>query len=185
MVTPLEIFVFLAAALGIVFASRASLLAPRAHGFYRFFAWEIILALVMLNLRSWFHNPFSWHQILSWLLLTASLFPVFLGMRMLRLAGKPDSQRVEVPLVGIEKTTALVTTGIYRYIRHPLYASLLLLTWGVFFKEPGWLNGLLALAATGFLLVTAWVEERENLAYFGEAYRVYMRHTRRFIPFVF
>jgi len=185
MLTPLEIVLCLTAALGIAFASRASLLAPRSHGFHRFFAWEIILVLVVLNLRNWFRDPFSWHQILSWILLIASLFPVFLGMRMLRRAGKPDPQRDEVPLVGIEKTTALVTTGIYHYIRHPLYTSLLLLSWGVFFKEPDWLNGLLALAATGFLLATAVVEERENLAYFGEAYRVYMQHTRRFIPFVF
>jgi pimeloyl-ACP methyl ester carboxylesterase len=29
----------------VVYVSRASLLAPRSHGFYRFFAWEMILAL--------------------------------------------------------------------------------------------------------------------------------------------
>jgi protein-S-isoprenylcysteine O-methyltransferase Ste14 len=50
----------------------------------------------------------------------------------------------------IEKTTILVTTGAYRYIRHPLYSSLLFLAWGIFFKAPSWPGGLLALAATFF-----------------------------------
>jgi protein-S-isoprenylcysteine O-methyltransferase Ste14 len=38
--------------------------------------------------------------------------------------------------------------------------------------------------ASVFLVLTARVEERENLRYFGEAYREYMQHSRMFIPFV-
>ena len=52
-----------------------------------------------------------------------------------------------------------MTSGIYRYIRHPLYSSLFLLTWGIFFKAPGWLGLVLALAASAFLVATARADE--------------------------
>ena len=61
MILKLGFFVLATAALAYV--SRASLAAPRSHGFYRFFAWEAILALVLLNLDGWLRDPFSWHQL--------------------------------------------------------------------------------------------------------------------------
>jgi protein-S-isoprenylcysteine O-methyltransferase Ste14 len=88
-------------------------------------------------------------------------------------------------LDAFEKTTTLVTTGVYCYIRHPLYSSLLFLAWGIFFKTPSWLGGLLALTATLCLAATARVEEAENLRFFGDAYRKYMKQTKMFIPFLF
>ena len=100
--------------------------------------------------------------------------------------GRPETRRRDdVPLLGIEKTTRLVTTGVFRYIRHPLYCSLLLLAWGAFFKDPSWVGGCLALAATAFLVATARAEEAENIRYFGAAYQAYMRHTKMFLPFLF
>ena len=172
--------------MGIAYLSRASLRTPRSHGFYRFFAWELILGLLLLNLPSWFKDPFSIHQIISWLLLIVSLVLVQHGVSLLRLIGKPDAQRQDDgTLLGIEKTSTLVKVGAYRYIRHPLYSSLLFLAWGAFFKSPSWVEGVLALAATAFLVATARVEEAENVRFFGEAYQTYMQQTKMFIPFVF
>ena len=85
----------------------------------------------------------------------------------------------------MEKTTTLVTTGIYRYIRHPLYSSLLFLAWGVFFKSFSWASGSLVVVASLFLVLTARQEEREDLGYFGESYREYRKHTKMFIPHVY
>ena len=99
--------------------------------------------------------------------------------------GKPDKQREDDTLVGLERTTMLVTAGAYRYIRHPLYSSLLFLAWGAFFKAPSWIGGLLAAAATLFLVATARVEEAENAAFFGPAYEAYSKGTKMFIPFLF
>jgi protein-S-isoprenylcysteine O-methyltransferase Ste14 len=56
---------------------------------------------------------------------------------------------------------------------------------GIFVKQPSWLGGLLALAATIFLLLTARVEEDENIRYFGTAYQDYMKQTKMFIPYLF
>jgi len=185
-VVRIVIFACLSAALAYV--SRASLRAPRSHGFYRFFAWECILGLVFLNFidfRHWFGDPFSVRQIASWFLLFGCIVPAVHGAHVLRTRGKPDARRPhDAPLVWIETTTQLVTTGAFKYIRHPLYCSLLLLAWGVFLKRPHWFGGVVVLGATAFLLATAKVEEAENVRYFGAAYRAYMRRTRMFIPFV-
>jgi len=162
---------------GIVWYSLPSLRQPQSHGFFRFFAWEAILGLILLNLRGWFVNPFAWYQVISWILLIASLVPVIYGFHLLRSAGKPAGS--------FEATTRLVTEGIYHYIRHPLYASLLYLAWGAFFKSPSLLDGMIALVASAFLYATARADERECLAKFGEAYAAYMRQTRLFIPFLF
>ena len=169
----------------IVSVSRASLRAPRSHGFYRFFAWEAILALTVLNLDQWFYNPFAWHQLVSWFLLVVSLFLVIHGIRLLKQMGKQNTQRDDSPMLAFEKTTAIVTAGAYRYIRHPLYSSLLFLAWGVAFKSLSWFNILLAVVATIFLVATARAEEAEDIRFFGPAYQEYMRTTKMFIPFLF
>ena len=179
-----QVATFILASLGIIYVSRASLAHPRSHGFYRFFAWEAILALALLNLPCWFCEPFSWHQLISWVLLIISLFLVIHGLRLLKRIGQPDARRADAPLLELEKTTALVKTGAYRYIRHPLYSSLLFLAWGVFFKIPSWPGILLALAASLFLYATAKTEETENIRFFGEPYRAYIQETKMFIPFI-
>jgi protein-S-isoprenylcysteine O-methyltransferase Ste14 len=177
---------FLFASAGLVYISRASLRLPRSHGFYRFFAWEAILALFLLNVEYWFWNPFSLPQIISWILLTASAFLVVHAAHLLRLMGKPDAlRRDDAAAIAFEKTTRLVAKGAYRHIRHPMYSSLLFLTWGVLFKDLSLLSGLLALAATLFLIATARAEEAENLRFFGGEYGTYIQQTKMFIPFLF
>ncbi len=181
----LTIIGFVAASAGIAWISRSSLRNFRSHGFYRFFAWEAILALLLLNLRVWFDDPWSLHQIVSWILLCISLFLVIHAVWLLRGLGKPDRGRSDPALLGIEKTTELVTTGAFSYIRHPLYSSLLFLAWGTFLKDPTWLGITLAGLATFMLTVTAKIEEAENMRFFGAAYQVYMKQTKMFIPLFF
>ena len=177
---------FAALSVPIIYVSRAALRAPGSHGFYRFFAWELILALVLLNLPVWFHDPFTWHQVISWVLLIVCCVPLVFGVRTLISRGKPVERREgDASLLAFEKTSTLVTTGIYHYIRHPLYSSLLILAWGVSFKDPSLLGGLLALAATLALIATAKADEAECTRFFGPAYCDYMRQTRMFVPFLF
>jgi protein-S-isoprenylcysteine O-methyltransferase Ste14 len=159
---------------------------PRSHGFYRFFAWEAILALFLLNVEFWFRNPFAWYQIIAWTLLFASFIPLGFGVQALRARGKPVDRRDGDPsLLAFEKTTELVTTGIYRYIRHPLYSSLFLLTWGTFFKLPSPIGGILVIAAMIFLVLTAKADEAECTKFFGSQYQEYMQKTKMFLPFLF
>jgi protein-S-isoprenylcysteine O-methyltransferase Ste14 len=172
-----EFFVLLSGTIIIVYFSRQSFRKPWSHGFYRFFAWEIILVMFCLNMIGWFLNASSWHQLASWLLLIFSILPLLSGLHQIRKNGKSEGS--------FENTTTLVTTGIFRSIRHPLYASLILLTWGIFFKSPSWLDGALALASSLFLHATARADESECIQKFGNAYVIYMRTTKMFFPRIY
>ncbi len=172
----LKILIFSVASLGIIAVSWPSLRNPRSHGFFRFFAWEIILGMILLNVRPWFQNPFSVPQIISWVLLIISIFLVIHGVYLLKAIGKPRD--------ALEDTTKLVLQGAYKYIRHPLYSSLLFLAWGVFFKNLDLLNTTLVAIATLFLVATAKAEEAENLQKFGAEYADYAKKSKMFIPFV-
>jgi protein-S-isoprenylcysteine O-methyltransferase Ste14 len=173
----IKLALFILVSVGIVYVSRSALRDVHAHGFYRFFAFEAILGLILVNVPAWYREPFSPIHIVSWLLLFASLFLAIHGFYLLRTLGKPR----EI----FEATTELVRQGAYRYIRHPLYSSLLWFAWGAFLKEISLFSTILVLIATAALIATARVEEGENLGKFGEGYAAYQRETRMFIPFVF
>ncbi len=182
----LKLAIFVVVSAVFAYISRASLPAPRSHGFYRFLAWECILGLFLLNVEVWFGDPFSAPQLVSWLLLIVSAVLVVHGVYLLRRMGKSDDAREDAPLLAFEKTTTLVVEGIYHYIRHPMYSSLLFLTWGIFFKAVmSWAGLGLALMATFFLTLTARAEEGEDIRFFGTAYQDYMRRTKMFVPFLF
>jgi protein-S-isoprenylcysteine O-methyltransferase Ste14 len=170
----LGLFILLSS--GAILLSRESLRNPRSHGFYRFFAFEFIIGITLINVDLWFAEPFSPVHILSWLLLISSACIVILGFYALRKYGEP--------IGGVDATTRLVTRGIYRYIRHPLYGSLFLFAWGVFFKKPWLFAFLLAVGASIFLLLTARIEERLSMEKFGESYTEYMKRTKMIIPFL-
>ena len=181
-----KIILLVSATAGFLYISRRSLRDPRSHGFYRFFAWETILILFLLNVSYWFDNPYAWYQMFAWTLLFLCILPVVWGAILLHKRGKPVEKRKEDPnLLAFEKTSNLVKSGIYRYIRHPLYSSLLLMAWGIFFKQPSWAGGTLAVVASGFLVLTAQADEAECIQFFGPAYEEYMKNTKRFIPFLF
>lgn len=181
----IPLLIFAVGTLVIAWLSRKALRHPGRHGFYRFFVWEAILALFLLNQEPWGQKPFSLHQLASVVLMLLSIFLVLRGLGALRRQGAASQVREAGDLYEFEKTTQLVTTGIFAHIRHPMYASLLALAWGAYFQAPSWPGVALAIFASFFLLLTARADEMECLAYFGEPYRDYMARTRRFIPRVF
>ncbi|MCB9284655.1 MAG: isoprenylcysteine carboxylmethyltransferase family protein [Lewinellaceae bacterium] len=169
----------------LVLGSWRALKKPGSHGFFRFFLWEAILGLFLLNFRFWFIHPFSWNQLLSWVFLFFSLYLVLDAVRQLKRAGKSVEQRRDSALFNFEATTVLVDKGIYRYIRHPMYSSLLFLAWGIALKRPEEWQLLLVLFASLFCFLTCRQEEKEDIAFFGNAYLEYKQRTRWLIPFVF
>lgn len=179
------ISVFFAGTAFFLWVSRRSLAKPLSHGFYRFFAWECILALVLVNFPMWELNPFAPHQLVSWSLLFISPALAIHSVRLLRSQGQPRDDQREAELLAFEKTSALVTTGAYRYIRHPMYAALLFLAWGAFLKNISWQSTALMVGATIALLLTALRDEAECGKHFGATYLEYMKTTKRFVPFVF
>jgi protein-S-isoprenylcysteine O-methyltransferase Ste14 len=160
----------------ILFSWFLSIKYKRYHGIARFFAFESIFILVLLNLRVWFVKPFSVLQIASWILLLLSIYVVTTGYLLLKKKGKPDSN--------FENTSLLVKSGIYKYIRHPLYLSVFLLGTGVVLKNPDTIQLVLGIINLIAVYITARIEENEMISKFGDEYRLYMTETKMFIPFI-
>ncbi len=180
----IRIGLFVICTLFFVRFSWRTLKNPGAHGFYRFFVFEGLLLLVLLNHPYWFRDPFSPLHLFSWLLLLASIFFVVQSFLLLKRRGG-HARRDEMPENHtFENTVQVVEVGLYRYIRHPMYASLLFLGWGAFFKHITLLNIVLIILVSALLAVAAKVEERENIRFFGAVYMEYMQRTRMFIPWL-
>jgi protein-S-isoprenylcysteine O-methyltransferase Ste14 len=85
--------------------------------------------------------------------------------------------------VEVDPDQAVVTTGPYRWIRHPSYAGLLLILAGLGLALGNWLSAAACLVLP--LPALAWrihVEEAELSRVLGDAYRAYRTGTARLVP---
>jgi len=87
------------------------------------------------------------------------------------------------PVAEVQEGHRLVTTGVYQYIRHPMYASHFL--WA--FAQPlllwNWVAGFgLLITFIPLYVVRVHVEERMLAARFGAEYEKYMERTGRIFP---
>ena len=77
----------------------------------------------------------------------------------------------------------LVTNGVYRHIRHPMYAAILLLFLAQPFLVHNWIAGLAGpICFMPMLLLRGNYEEQMMLDKFGEQYRAYAGKTGRIFP---
>lgn len=101
-------------------------------------------------------------------------FAVWARIHLGRNWGMPMTERAE---------PELVTSGPYRYIRHPIYTGILLGVLGTAIVIN--LYYLIALAVlTGYFVFSATVEERNMTGAFPQQYPDYKAHTKMLIPFV-
>ena len=91
-----------------------------------------------------------------------------------------------VPEVAIQPGQRVIDRGLYHYLRHPSYTGTFITILGYGLALTNWLSLAVMLIVPGIVYgFRMRVEEAALLEAFGEAYRTYMRHTRRLIPFVF
>lgn len=180
-----QVFLFASGTILLITVSRKSFRNFKVHGFYRFFVFEFTLVLVLLNIPHWFSNSFSPRQILSWVLLLISLYLIIRSISLLKKIGGSNKRENDTANFEFENTYKLVKNGVYKYIRHPMYSSLLFLSLGALLKNITVLTILLTVIILLFLILTAKVEERENINFFGKSYSQYMKETRMFIPYIF
>jgi protein-S-isoprenylcysteine O-methyltransferase Ste14 len=77
----------------------------------------------------------------------------------------------------------LVTTGPYRYIRHPIYSGMLLMTLGSALDVNAyWLLGFVVAAV--FFIYSALAEERNMTKQFPKTYPTYKSQTKMLVPFI-
>jgi protein-S-isoprenylcysteine O-methyltransferase Ste14 len=76
----------------------------------------------------------------------------------------------------------LVTSGPYRWVRHPFYLSFALLMLAAMLLSANWFIGLSALVVLLMLVLRTPKEEQKLVEKFGEDYRAYVTMTGRFFP---
>jgi protein-S-isoprenylcysteine O-methyltransferase Ste14 len=80
----------------------------------------------------------------------------------------------------------LVTDGIYRHVRHPMYTAFWLWALAQALLLPNWVAGFSGLVGFGTLYcLRVGEEERLMLDTFGDEYRAYMTRTARLIPGIY
>jgi protein-S-isoprenylcysteine O-methyltransferase Ste14 len=85
--------------------------------------------------------------------------------------------------VQIREHQQLITRGVYRRVRHPMYSAYLLYALGQALLIPNWVMGPSTLVMLGTLIAFRIPdEERMMLATFGERYATYMDTTSRLVP---
>ena len=78
---------------------------------------------------------------------------------------------------------SLITSGPYRFIRHPIYTAFLLILGSTLFICANWLIGLTWIGMTVLEIASRiGFEENLMLEYFGDQYREYMKRTGRLLP---
>jgi protein-S-isoprenylcysteine O-methyltransferase Ste14 len=83
----------------------------------------------------------------------------------------------------VREDHSLITQGVYRRIRHPMYAALFLYSIGQLLALPNWIAGPSYLVTFGALYaLRVRAEERMMLEEFGADYAAYMGRTKRLVP---
>ena len=86
----------------------------------------------------------------------------------------------------VRQNHTLVTDGVYRYVRHPMYTAFWLWAVAQALLLPNFVAGLSGLVGFGTLyLFRIAKEERLMIEAFGDVYQDYMARTTRLIPWVF
>jgi len=84
----------------------------------------------------------------------------------------------------IRENCVLITSGIYAFIRHPMYSSVLLMMLGILIIYPIVYEAVLYGALVVTLLVKMFYEEK--LWHCGsQEYKIYSENTKRLIPYLF
>jgi protein-S-isoprenylcysteine O-methyltransferase Ste14 len=109
--------------------------------------------------------------------------PVFAGAILLLWRSHADLGRNWSAMLKIRQEHSLITDGVYRHIRHPMYTAHLLWAIAQGLLLQNWLAGWAFLViSVPLYLVRVPKEEQMMLEHFGQEYRKYMSRTGRIIP---
>lgn len=101
----------------------------------------------------------------------------FIGLQQLKQPPKPNQPE--------NQETQLIKTGLYAYVRHPLYFGLVLLLIGTLLRVPTYPTLAFVAASFIYLPIGVYLEEQKLIAEFGDAYKQYQKEVKSFIPFIY
>ena len=152
----------------------------------------------------WLHAPMAAVQVAGWVLLFVALVQYdlgrFGGLAQARvivhrrgtgrgggrraggygpMAGAAEELPAPPPDIPQARLEPLVTHGVHRYVRHPLYTAMFLVFWGRAFDEAALMT---ASWATLYLVIGTRFEERKLMEIYGADYARYSAAVPRFLP---
>jgi len=124
---------------------------------------------------------YTFHPLQAWL----GLFVAIAALVMFHLTHRALGRNWSISL-DVREDHQLVTHGIYRRVRHPMYSAFWLWAIAQALLLPNWVAGFSGLVGFGSLYFGRIVrEERMMLETFGDGYRAYMARTGRIFPSIF
>jgi protein-S-isoprenylcysteine O-methyltransferase Ste14 len=152
--------------------------------------WLILIPLRLTGLLGWLAvfafmlNPdwMAWSQIalpewVRWLGVVMGVVADFIGYWVFSNLGTNVT-----PTVVTRSKAHMVTSGPYRWVRHPLYVLGLIGFIGFALLAENWFIALTAIIVFVVLVIRTRKEEQKLIEKFGDEYREYMKHTGRFLP---
>jgi protein-S-isoprenylcysteine O-methyltransferase Ste14 len=140
-----------------------------------FFAWLSLMSFDAVHLH-WSQVP-AWLQVVGALLLLYSFYLLFLTFR-------ENAYLSPVVRIQEERGQTVISTGPYHYVRHPMYAAIVIFVVGTSLLLGSWYGVLFGLIPVGMIARRAVLEERmlqEEL----HGYAAYMAQVKyRLIPYV-
>lgn len=85
----------------------------------------------------------------------------------------------------IKENHQLITHGLYRFTRHPIYLGTITACIGFAVYASSLYGFLIMSAQIPVFLIRIRIEERMLTEEFGDAYRIYNKNTRKLIPFIY
>lgn len=150
--------------------------------------WPTYIGLAAVGFSLWFLPYADRNDVWVWPeddpLRYVGLTCVILGVG-IRVAATAQLGPLFSTFVAIQKDHHLITTGLYRWVRHPIYTGSLLAVIGIFLVFR---SKLVWVAVPLYFVGTLWrIHDEEKLMSeaFGDAYRQYQAHSWRLIPFVY
>lgn len=149
----------------------------------RLFLLFIFLGFQLLPLLYVFSTWFSFfdYNLPKWLGFPSTMlycFGVWLFFRAYTELGTYWSPGLE-----IKEDHLLITTGIFKWVRHPMYSSFMLIAVAQLFMLQNWIVGPAFLVlAIPFYRHRVQREEQQLIRHFGDEYRVYMNQTNALFP---
>ena len=124
---------------------------------------------------------YTFHPIQAWL----GLFVAIAALVMFHLTHRALGRNWSISL-DVREDHRLITDGIYRRVRHPMYSAFWLWAIAQALLLPNWIAGFSGLVGFGILFFGRIArEERMMLEAFGDDYRAYMARTGRIFPSIF
>lgn len=138
----------------------------------------LLLCLVLMGLLDYRVPLFEFNNVIT---LTAGIFVMLAGLVQILLCARLFS-RAATPIIPFEPSTQLITGGIYRYSRNPIYLGMFIMLCGAALIL-GSVSAVLVMPVFYLVILHGYISYEETFLtnIFGEQYRRYCGRVRRWL----